>query len=151
MAALPLLTTQSEGLHPPISPQPQRPPPPRQPKPAAASPAELVTCDQTIEDRIRCGKASGLRNLPFDLLRRNQVWLELVLAAQDLTCWAQVLLLDGDLKVAEPKTLRYRLLHQAARVVRHARRLVMRLQRRWPWATALAAAFARLRTLPLRC
>jgi hypothetical protein len=36
-------------------------------------------------------------------------------------------------------------------VVRHARRLVVRLQRRWPWATALAAAFARLRTLPLRC
>jgi hypothetical protein len=66
-----------------------------------------------VEDRIRCGKASGLRNLPFDLWRRNQVWLELVLAAQDLLCWAQVLLLDGDLKVAEPKTLRYRLLHQA--------------------------------------
>jgi hypothetical protein len=86
-----------------------------------------------VEDRIRCGKATGLRNLPFDLLRRNQVWLELVLAAQDLCCWAQVLLLEGDLKVAEPKTLRYRLLHVAARVVRHARRLIVRLQRTWPW------------------
>jgi Transposase DDE domain group 1 len=61
------------------------------------------------------------------------------------------LLLDGDLKVAEPKTLRYRLWHQAARVVHHARCLIVRLQRSWPWATALAAAFARLRTLPLRC
>jgi transposase len=48
MAALPLLT-QSEGLPPPIRLQPQRPPPPRQPKPAVADPAELVTCDQTIE------------------------------------------------------------------------------------------------------
>jgi hypothetical protein len=104
-----------------------------------------------IEDRIRCGKAAGLRNLPFDLLRRNQVWLELVLAAQDLLCWAQALLLDGDLKVAEPKALRYRLLHVAARVVRHARRLIIRLQRSWPWAAALATAFARLRALPLRC
>jgi hypothetical protein len=104
-----------------------------------------------IEDRIRCGKAAGLRKLPFDLLRRNQVWLELVLAAQDLLCWAQALLLDGDLKVAEPKTLRYRLLHVAARVVRHARRLIIHLQRSWPWAAALAAAFARLRALPLRC
>jgi Transposase DDE domain group 1 len=104
-----------------------------------------------IEDRIRCGKAAGLRKLPFDLLRRNQVWLEMVLAAQDLLCWAQALLLDGDLKVAEPKTLRYRLLHVAARVVRHARRLIIRLQRSWPWAAALAAAFARLRALPLRC
>jgi Transposase DDE domain group 1 len=42
-----------------------------------------------IEDRIRSGKATGLRNLPFDLLRRNAVWLELVLMACDLTCWAQ--------------------------------------------------------------
>jgi hypothetical protein len=104
-----------------------------------------------VEDRIRAAKATGLRNLPFDLWRRNAVWLELVLAAQDLTCWAQVLLLDGDLKVAEPKTLRYRLWHIAARVVRHARRLIVRLQRTWPWATALAAAFTRLRALPLRC
>jgi hypothetical protein len=104
-----------------------------------------------VEDRIRCSKATGLRNLPFDLLRRNQVWLELVLGAQDLTCWAQTLLLDGDLKVAEPKTLRYRLWHVAARMVRHARRLIVRLQRTWPWAAALAAAFTRLRALPLRC
>jgi Transposase DDE domain group 1 len=104
-----------------------------------------------VEDRIRCAKATGLRNLPFDLLRRTQVWLELVLAAHDLLCWAQALLLEGDLKVAEPKTLRYRLLHVAARVVSHARRLIVRLQRTWPWASALAAALTRLRALPLCC
>jgi Transposase DDE domain group 1 len=68
-----------------------------------------------VEDRIRAAKATGLRNLPFDLLRRNAVWLELVLAAQDLTCWTQTLLLDGALALAEPKALRYRLLHVAAR------------------------------------
>ena len=39
-----------------------------------------------VEDRIRGAKAMGLRNLPFGLLRRNAVWLELVLCAQDLTC-----------------------------------------------------------------
>jgi Transposase DDE domain group 1 len=112
---------------------------------------ELRHCRRArVEDRIRGAKATGLRNLPFDLWRRNQVWLELVLVAHDLLCWAQVLLLDGDLKLAEPKTLRYRLLHVAARVIRHARRLIVRLQRTWPWATALAAAFARLRALPLR-
>jgi hypothetical protein len=103
-----------------------------------------------VEDRIRAAKATGLRNLPFDLLRRNAVWLELVLAAQDLTVWAQALLLDGPLAVAEPKTLRYRLWHQAARIVRHARRTILRLQRSWPWAVELARAFARLRALPLR-
>jgi hypothetical protein len=104
-----------------------------------------------VEDRIRAAKATGLRNLPFDLLRRNAVWLELVLAAQDLTCWTQALLLDGPLAVAEPKTLRYRLLHVAARIVRHARRTVLRLQASWPWAVVLAPAFTRLRALPLRC
>jgi hypothetical protein len=104
-----------------------------------------------IEDRIRAAKATGLRNLPFDRWRRNTVWLELVLAAQDLLCWTQALLLDGALALAEPKTLRYRLLHVAARIVRHARRRILRLQRSWPWAAELAQAFARLRALPMRC
>jgi hypothetical protein len=104
-----------------------------------------------VEDRIRGAKATGLANHPFDRWRRNAVWLELVLAVQDLTAWAQGLLLDGALAVAEPKTLRYRLWHVAARIVRHARRVILRLQRSWPWAIELARAFARLRTLPLRC
>jgi hypothetical protein len=60
MAALPLLPPQSEGLHPPISPQPQRPPPPRQTKLPMTGPAELVTCDQTIEHTIRfCKQTLG--------------------------------------------------------------------------------------------
>jgi hypothetical protein len=104
-----------------------------------------------VEDRIRAAKATGLRNLPFDSWRRNQIWLELVLAAQDLLCWTQALLVDGALALAEPKALRYRLLHLAARIVRHARRVVLRLQASWPWATQLARAFTRLRALPLRC
>ena len=104
-----------------------------------------------VEDRIRAAKATGARNLPFDLWRRNSVWLELVLAAQDLTCWTQALLLDGKLAVAEPKTLRYRLWHTAGRISRHARRLRLRLQRTWPWAAALVRAFSRLNALPLRC
>ena len=92
-----------------------------------------------------------MQNLPLDLWRRNAVWLELVLMACDLVCWTQTLLLSGTLAVAEPKTLRYRLGHTAARVVRHARRVIVRLQRTWPWATELAAAFTRLQALPLRC
>jgi Transposase DDE domain group 1 len=71
-------------------------------------------------------------------------------AAQDRCCWTQALLLNGPLAVAEPKTLRYRLLHVAARIVRHARRPILRLQASWPWAAQLACA-ARLRALPLRC
>jgi hypothetical protein len=71
--------------------------------------------------------------------------------AQTLVCWAQALLLDGDCKVAEPKTLRYRLWHVAGRIVRHARRVIVRIDRAWPWAGVLVAAFGRLRALPARC
>jgi hypothetical protein len=85
-----------------------------------------------VEDRIRGAKATGARNLPFDLWRRNAVWLQLVLVALELVCWAQALLLDGGPAVAEPKALRYRLWHVAGRISRHARRLRIRLQRTWP-------------------
>jgi hypothetical protein len=104
-----------------------------------------------VEDRIRAAKATGARNLPFDRWRRNAVWLQLVLLALDLVGWAQALLLEGALAVAEPKTLRYRLWHTAGRISRHARRLRVRLQRTWPWAAELVRAFTRLDALPLRC
>jgi hypothetical protein len=100
------------------------------------------------EDRIRTAKQTGLENLPFRDFDHNQVWLELSLIAQDLIAWTQPLALDGELAVCEPKTLRYRLLHTAGRLAFHARRATVRLQRSWPWATALAAAFARLAALP---
>jgi hypothetical protein len=76
------------------------------------------------------------------------VWVELSLIAQDLIAWTQALALDGELASCEPKTLRHRLLHTAARLAFHARRASLRLQRAWPWATALATAFARLTALP---
>jgi hypothetical protein len=98
-----------------------------------------------VEDRIRTAKASGLRNLPFWDFAANDAWLTLVMIAQTLVCWAQALLLDGDLKVAEPKTLRYRLWHTAGRIVHHARRVIVRIDRAWPWANVLVAAFGRLR------
>ena len=53
--------------------------------------------------------------------------------------------LDGELKKAEPKTLRYRILHVAAVLVRRGRRLVLRLDETWPWAPALQRAFLKLR------
>jgi hypothetical protein len=100
-----------------------------------------------VEDRIRDAKDTGLANLPFADWDRNTVWVELVLLAQSLLAWWQRLCLHGDLAKAAPKTLRYRLLHVAARVVSKARRLEIRLQRTWPWTRQLAAAFTRLRSL----
>jgi len=100
----------------------------------------------SVEDAIRAAKDSGLRNLPFRDFA-NAIWLELVLIAQDLMSWAKALLLDGDLARAEPKRLRYRLLHVAGRITRSGRRLRLHLPERWPWASDLLVAFARLRAL----
>ncbi len=100
------------------------------------------------EDRVRCAKQCGLDSLPFRDFDLNAVWLELSLIAQELIAWTQALALDGELAVCEPKALRYRLLHTAGRLAFHARRATLRLQRSWPWAGALAAAFHRLGALP---
>jgi len=56
--------------------------------------------------------------------------------AVDLLAWAQTILLHDHpaLARAEPKTLRYRLLHVAARLVRGSRRLRLRLDTTRPWA-----------------
>ena len=101
-----------------------------------------------VEDRIRCGKDTGLENLPFRGFQPNAAWLELVLIAQDLLAWTQRLLLEGELARCEPKRLRYRLLHVAGRLTRHARRRRLHLPRGWAWGEALLQAFARLRALP---
>ena len=103
-----------------------------------------------VEDRIRTGKDTGLGRFPTRTFAINAAWLTAVMLALDLTCWAQTILLH-DVPTpakAEPKTLRYRLLHVAARIVRGGRRLRLRLDRHWPWATALPAAFARCPALP---
>jgi hypothetical protein len=102
-----------------------------------------------VEDRIRGAKDTGARNLPCDTFARNAVWLQLVLAAQDLMTFMQTLTLHGRLRVAEPATLRYELLHVPARIVTSGRRPRLRIERTWPYAGALAAAFTRLRSLPL--
>ena len=60
--------------------------------------------------------------------------------------WAAVL--DGPLTSAEPKTLRYRLLHTAARIVRGQRKRKIRIPETWPWARQLAACLATALTLP---
>jgi len=101
-----------------------------------------------VEDRIRCGKATGLRNFPCRAYEQNKAWLELALTAADLLTWTQTLCLDGDLARCEPAALRYRLLHVAARLVRTGRRWHLKIDKDWPWATHLATAFTRLRAAP---
>jgi hypothetical protein len=94
-----------------------------------------------VEDRVRELKSTGLSNLPFSAFAPNQAWLEAALVAHNLT-------VDGEHAVYEPKRLRYRLLHVAGKLTRHARQLTLHLPADWPWAAAIANAFKRLAALP---
>jgi len=101
-----------------------------------------------VEDRIRDDKDTGLAKFPFKEFALNEVWLQIVMLAHDLIIWTQALLLDGELAKAEPKRLRYRLLHVAGRLAFSGRRAKLHLQHDWPWVTELTAAFHKLKTLP---
>ena len=101
-----------------------------------------------VEDRVRDDKDTGLAKLPFKAFAMNEVWVQIVMLAHDLIVWTQALALDGELAKAEPKRLRYRLLHVAARLAFSARQAKLHLPAAWPWAEALKAAFEKLMTLP---
>ena len=74
-----------------------------------------------VEDAIRTGKDTGLGHFPSRDYKINQAWLDAAMTACILLAWLKLIALDGDLAKAEPKTLRYRLLHAAARLVRSGR------------------------------
>jgi hypothetical protein len=96
------------------------------------------------ECAIRDAKDTGLSRFPSQSFDINQAWLAVVLMAGDLLAWTKALCLDGDLERAEPKRLRYTVLHTAGVVVRSARRTTLRLAEGWPWADQLVSAFGRL-------
>ncbi len=99
------------------------------------------------EDRIRCGKDTGMGNLPYQDNASNRIWLEIVQLAEDLIAWLQALSLTGKHRVAEPKRLRLYLFTVAGRLIRTARRTRLRLDRTWPWARDIDHAMARLHAL----
>ncbi len=96
------------------------------------------------ERRICDAKDTGLENLPSASFAINEAWLVLVLIASDLLAWMRGLCLEGALQKAEPKRLRYTLLHSAGILVRSACRTTLRIAAGWPWADDLVTAFARL-------
>ena len=96
------------------------------------------------EDRIRCAKDTGLRNLPLKGFAQNQLWCEIAALASELLAWTQLIALAGQARRREPKRLRLRLFSVAGRLARSGRRLRLRLAQRWPWAADITAAIARL-------
>jgi hypothetical protein len=101
-----------------------------------------------VEGFIRRAKDTGLAKWPSSSFDINTAWVAAVAIAIDLLCWTRLLLLDGPLAAAEPQTLRYRLLHTAARIIKRARKQILRIPETWPWATELETAFRRVMAIP---
>jgi hypothetical protein len=87
-----------------------------------------------VEDRIKAAKDTGLGRFPSREYAINQAWLQIVAVAADLTARLRLLALTGDLAAAEPKLLRFKMLHLPARLTHRGRRRQLRLPRHWPWA-----------------
>jgi len=105
----------------------------------------------TVEtDGVRTAKAMGLRNLPSKTWQVNKGWVLAANIAADLTSWARLLGLHDidDLRDASPDTLRYRLWHLPARLVRHARKRILKISPDWPWKEAFLTCWNRLCALP---
>jgi hypothetical protein len=102
-------------------------------------------------EKLICNlKDTGLANPPSADFAINQAWLTTTLIAHDLLAWTRMICLDGDLARAEPKTLRYRLLHAAGIIARTGRRTRLRIAENWPWVTDLVRAFDRVELITLR-
>lgn len=96
-------------------------------------------------EKLICNlKDTGLRNLPSADFAINHAWLITALIAHDLLAWMRHISLTGELARAEPKTLRYRLLHAAGVIARTGRRTRLRIAANWPWARDLLNAFQRV-------
>jgi Transposase DDE domain group 1 len=100
-----------------------------------------------VEDRVKTLKATGASYLPFHSFDANAAWFELALCAHDVMVWTQLLCLEDEHRNCEPKRLRYRILHVAGHLTRHARRHTLHLPADWPWAHAILHAFSRLQAL----
>jgi hypothetical protein len=101
-----------------------------------------------VKDAVRTGKDCGIGKYPSTSLAMNKAWQAAALTAATLLAWLKLLALDGTLARAEPKTLRYRILHAAARLTRGGRRRRLRIQATWPWAADIVTAWNRVSALP---
>lgn len=115
------------------------------------TPAELdrsMRAHAHVEDHVGRLKDSGLLRFPFSSLDANRAWLQVVCWAADLVRWFQLLCLTGPLVRAQPKRLRWTLWHAPARIVRSARRDVVRILDGWPTAHHLLGAYRAIAAFP---
>jgi hypothetical protein len=102
-----------------------------------------------VETVIKDAKNLGLKRLPSYYFAFNQAWCIAVAIASDLLAWLRLLTLEHHptLAKATPDTLRS-LLHVPARLIRHARRRLIRLPADHAHAGVLTHAWQKIRALP---
>ncbi len=100
-----------------------------------------------VELAIRDHKDSALRHAPSGHYAANAAWCVIAALAANLARWVALLGLEHATPQAQA-TLRRRLLVIPGRLVRHGRRITLRLPARWPWHEAWIECLTRLRGLP---
>jgi hypothetical protein len=97
-----------------------------------------------VESHIQRLKDSGLCRFPFTKLRANEAWMFAVMLSADLVRWFQLVCLEGSWKQARPKALRWGIFHAPGRLIRTARRRVVRVIHGWPTTEVILDAYKRI-------
>ena len=97
-----------------------------------------------VESHIQRLKDSGLCRFPFTKLAANEAWMFAVMLSADLVRWFQLVCLDDTWRNARPKALRWGIFHAPGRLIRSARRRVVRVIDGWPTTEVILAAYKRI-------
>lgn len=122
--------------------------------PPLFAPADMVEAHHRLrggipEDTIRQLKEDfGLIHAPVQNFFGNWLWWHAAALAHNVARWIRVLALPREFRRCRGKRLRLAFFNVAARVVRHARQLWVRLPRSHAWADAFIEALTRIRALP---
>lgn len=122
--------------------------------PALFGPADMIEAHHRLrggipEDTIRQLKEDfGLIHAPVGNFFGNWLWWHACALAHNTARWIRVLALPPEFHRCRGKRLRLAFFNVAARIVRHARQLWLRIPRSHPWGNAFIEALTRIRALP---
>jgi hypothetical protein len=97
-----------------------------------------------VESHIQRLKDSGLCRFPFTKLAANEAWMFAVMLSADLVRWFQLVCLDNTWRNARPKALRWGIFHAPGRLIRTARRRIVRVIDGWPTTEVILDAYKRI-------
>jgi len=97
-----------------------------------------------VESHIQRLKDSGLCRFPFTKLGANEAWMFAVMLSADLVRWFQLVCLDDAWRDARPKALRWGIFHAPGRLIRTARRRIVRVIDGWPTTEVILDAYKRI-------